>query len=326
MRLDAHEAAAGAGAEDAAEALPAAPAATRSTTCATSRCPCPRTKQSMRFGPQETAAGGPSMIAAEVLPAAPARAVPPLVPHVAVGAADEAVEAVRAPGGDCGRRREHAAEVLPAAPARAVPPLVPHRVVRPADEAVDAVRAPRDRGRRARQRCRRGPPSRSSSSRSTTCATCGCRCRGRSSPGGSAPTRRRPRSLGEDAAEVLPAEPRHLLPSVRLSASREPWRLARSSLRSASRRRRPSSCPSAARSSCRRASLSSQALPRRLLLCIGCRSWINGVLLPSATVDPLCGHVNAVPIEALRAPSGYLRPITRLTLAPRASLLPGLGL
>ena len=49
----------------------------------------PRTKVSIRLDPQETAAGAEVKNAAQVLPAEPTGAVPPLVVHGVVGAADE---------------------------------------------------------------------------------------------------------------------------------------------------------------------------------------------------------------------------------------------
>src|SRR3989454_762050 len=71
----------------------------------------------------------------------PCRAVPGLVPELAIGTFRDEIDAIRTPGRGVGRRRHVSAEALPASPT-VVPPVVPDGVVSASDELVDAIRAP----------------------------------------------------------------------------------------------------------------------------------------------------------------------------------------
>src|SRR2546427_33946 len=73
--------------------------------------------------------------------ALPCRAVPGLVPELAIAAIRDKVDAVATPGRCIGSRRQVAAETLPGPPP-VVPPVVPDGVVSASDEIVDAIRAP----------------------------------------------------------------------------------------------------------------------------------------------------------------------------------------
>ena len=165
------------GAEHAAQALPAAPAGAVPPLVPHARCRSRGRSSRSGSGPTRRPPEPPSMM--------PPRSSQPLQPSRSTTCATCGCRcrARSSRGGSTPRTATAGADVSTPPrfsqplQRRAVPPLVPHRRCPCRGRSSRCGSGPKRPRPGAGRRFRRGPPSRSSPRRPTTCATCGCRCR-----------------------------------------------------------------------------------------------------------------------------------------------------